>query len=434
MLALLALLSPAHAWQPGLHGGVSAGWFWYLPDGHLEDTWTVVPRLGYRFTDRLGVELDAGFMNGLTPLDKSYWALTPRLNVTYSLWQDGPVEPFVAAGPGLVRTDINRDFSEDQPGSQGSGNQQALDTDFALNAGPGLLIPLASWLDLRTDLRWLVNVGSEPMGVDGNDLYSDIEWTLGIDLHAGAPASDTDGDGLLDEDDACVTEPEDEDGFRDEDGCPDTDNDGDGLLDTADRCPDEAEDVDDFEDADGCPDNDNDNDGILDRADACPVDAGVPEHEGCPDRDGDGFVDASDSCPDTVGVAPDGCPAAVKLEADRVVILEQVHFDTNKATIQPVSHQLLTNVAEVLRTTPRITLVEVAGHTDSQGADDFNLDLSQRRAEAVLAYLVDQGVEPQRLQAKGYGETRPIETNDTAEGRSANRRVEFDIIEQGATD
>ena len=126
---------------------------------------------------------------------------------------------------------------------------------------------------------------------------------------------DTDDDGLRDDVDECVEEPEDVDGFEDEDGCPDPDNDGDGVLDDADKCPTEIEDVDGFEDEDGCPDPDNDGDGILDVDDTCPNEAGLPEKQGCPerDKDGDGILDEVDQCPDEPEDMDgfedtDGCP------------------------------------------------------------------------------------------------------------------------------
>ena len=132
---------------------------------------------------------------------------------------------------------------------------------------------------------------------------------------------DRDHDGIYDINDKCPDQPEDHDGFQDEDGCPDPDNDNDGLPDTVDKCPDEPEDMDEFEDADGCPDPDNDKDGIPDLNDACP---NAPEdgkgklpHDGCPwtteDRDGDGIPDAIDKCPDEPEDKDgfqdaDGCP------------------------------------------------------------------------------------------------------------------------------
>ena len=217
-----------------------------------------------------------------------------------------------------------------------------------------------------------------------------------------APAADQDGDGILDNVDQCPRVAEDKDGFEDEDGCPDPDNDKDGIPDVSDKCPNEPEDKDGFEDDDGCPDPDNDKDGILDAADKCPLEPGV---------------------------APDGCPKKYNLVVvteTKIEIKQTVYFDTNRATIKPVSFALLNEVAQALSDNPKIE-VEVGGHTDSQGNDAFNLRLSQQRADSVRLYLMKRGIGSNRVVAKGYGENVAIADNRTAGGRAQNRRVEFVI-------
>jgi MYXO-CTERM domain-containing protein len=255
----------------------------------------------------------------------------------------------------------------------------------------------------------------------------------------GVPDPDNDKDGLLDDDDACANEPETRNEYQDDDGCPDElpDSDGDGLLDRVDECPDQAEDMDSFEDEDGCPDDDNDGDGVVDTADRCVNEAGPAENHGCPDtdRDGDGVVDRLDNCPDEPGTARNqGCKARqrVRLAGDKLEILEKVFFQNNRAVIQRRSFALLRNVAQVMMYHPEIKHVEVEGHSDDRGDDDYNLKLSQQRAEAVVQFLLKEGVERERLSAVGYGEARPIDTNTTAAGRAANRRVEFRIVDDGA--
>lgn len=246
---------------------------------------------------------------------------------------------------------------------------------------------------------------------------------------------DQDGDGILDNVDRCPRDPEDKDSFEDEDGCPEPDNDKDGIPDKADKCPNEPEDKDSFEDEDGCPDPDNDKDGILDTTDKCPNDAedkdGFEDEDGCPDPDNDKdtILDAADKCPNEHGVPPDGCPKKYNLVVvtDKKIELKQtVYFDTNRATIKRVSNALLDDVALALRDHGKL-VVEIQGHTDSQGKDSFNLKLSQRRADAVRLYLVKKGIDAARMVAKGYGEDVPIADNRTATGRSQNRRVEFVI-------
>jgi len=289
---------------------------------------------------------------------------------------------------------------------------------------------------------------------------------LGFGGHSGhsAPAShsrelDRDGDGIPDLADRCPDQPEDKDGFEDTDGCPDPDNDkdgvldaddrcinvpgvaalqgcpdsdGDGIADSEDKCPNEAEDKDGFEDGDGCPEPDNDKDGVLDVADACPLVPGPAENKGCPDadRDGDGVVDRLDRCPDEKGLTKNaGCPD-VSIGDGHLEIIESVYFKTDRAEIEPRSFELLDKVAAVLASRAKMT-IQVEGHTDSQGDDAYNKKLSQRRTEAVVAYLVKKGIAKARLSAKGFGEEKPIADNSTAEGRAQNRRVVFTILSGG---
>jgi OOP family OmpA-OmpF porin len=249
---------------------------------------------------------------------------------------------------------------------------------------------------------------------------------------------DTDGDGILDPVDNCPRVPEDVDGFEDTDGCPDDDNDKDGLADRVDKCINDPEDRDSFEDDDGCPELDNDNDGFADKVDTCPMDPedkdGFEDDDGCPDvdNDKDGILDKDDKCPNEHGVPPDGCPKKythVVVTEKKIELKQTVFFDTNRATIKPVSFALLNDVAKALADNPKIK-VEIQGHTDSQADDNFNLKLSQRRAESVRTYLAGRGISKDRMLPKGYGEDVPIADNRTADGRSQNRRVEFVITER----
>jgi outer membrane protein OmpA-like peptidoglycan-associated protein len=240
---------------------------------------------------------------------------------------------------------------------------------------------------------------------------------------------DTDGDGLPDAEDACPTQP----GPRETRGCPQSkDSDGDGTPDDIDRCPLDPEDQDGFQDEDGCPDPDNDGDGIVDKIDACPNTPGPIENRGCPilDRDKDGFADDVDRCPDEPGVAPDGCPrkyTLVEVKKDRIVIKQQVRFATAKWKVLPDSYALLDQVVQVLKDQPAMR-VSVEGHTDSVGGEAMNMKLSQARAEAVRDYLVRKGVAEDRLEAVGYGPTKPIASNKSETGRAQNRRTEFRIV------
>jgi outer membrane protein OmpA-like peptidoglycan-associated protein len=237
----------------------------------------------------------------------------------------------------------------------------------------------------------------KPGDMDGDGILDDVD-------NCPKSPEDKDGDGIPDVKDKCPLEQEDFDGFQDEDGCPDPDNDADGLADRVDSCPNEPEDRDGFQDEDGCPDPDNDKDGIPDSSDACPNEFGVP---------------------------PDGCPkkySLVVVTEKKIELKQTVYFDFNKASIKSVSFALLDDVAQAMKDNPKIK-VEIQGHTDSVGDDNYNLKLSQKRAESVKAYLVKKGIDSGRMVPKGYGENVPIADNRTTAGRDQNRRVEFVITE-----
>ena len=276
-------------------------------------------------------------------------------------------------------------------------------------------------------------------------------WRALLGINIQHDELDTDHDGIPDRIDACPTEPEDFDGFQDDDGCPDPDNDGDGILDEEDRCPNEPETVNGIADDDGCPDGsalDKDGDGIPDAVDKCPLDPedidGFQDEDGCPDPDNDrdGIPDELDKCPfdrETInGIDDDdGCPDEGEglteyVENQRIIINHTVNFETGKSVIKDDSKSLLNQVALQILAHDEIKKVRVEGHTDSQGSDQANQVLSQDRADSVRTYLMGRGVPGEKLEAVGYGESKPIDTNDTAAGRARNRRVEFVIIESGS--
>ena len=271
-----------------------------------------------------------------------------------------------------------------------------------------------------------------------------LEWMPAIEeKQPPPPPSDRDGDGIIDKQDACPDEPGVASDDAEKNGCPPpADRDGDGILDDDDACPDEPGVASDDPEKNGCPPPpDRDGDGILDDDDACPDEPGVasddPQKNGCPppqDRDGDGIFDDDDACPDQAGKPNEdpkknGCPIAIKTE-EKIEILQRVEFETNKAVLRPESDEVLEAVRKVLEDNPDVTKILVEGHTDDRGADYYNLALSKRRAAAVVKWLTDHGIAAGRLTSQGFGETKPIDSNDTEEGRQNNRRVEFRIIEQ----
>ncbi len=336
------------------------------------------------------------------------------------------------------------------------------------------------------------------------DVVDKCKNTPGPVENEGCPYGDRDGDAINDKADQCPDAPEDKDGDRDADGRPDLDVDGDLIEDCVVGCPvmvkgpdgtdvaavcdtcftgppeQSKEDMDKFEDGDGCPELDNDKDGILDTVDGCPNDAGPLETRGCPDKDGDKFPDIEDKCPaekgidqkatnpekhgcprpdsdgdgffDDVDACPkepgvswannpewkkkspkggDGCPPLLSLviiKADRIDIKQQPQFDTGKAVVKPASAELLRQVATAIRTSPGITKVIIGGHTDDVGDDEYNMRLSQDRANSVRQWMIDkEGLDPALLVSTGFGETQPIASNRTKAGRQQNRRVEFKV-------
>jgi outer membrane protein OmpA-like peptidoglycan-associated protein len=223
-------------------------------------------------------------------------------------------------------------------------------------------------------------------------------------------------------------------------GCPIGDRDGDGVMDPDDLCPDTPQGEHPDPNRRGCSAGDRDKDGVLDPVDMCPDEpAGIhpdPDRPGCPlpDRDHDLVPDAVDACPDTPG-APDpdpkknGCPGLVTVTGGELKIIKPVFFATDQDVILPQSFPVLKAVAVVLKHAVQIKKMSVDGHTDDRGGVAHNQDLSERRARSVVRYLVREGVEEARLEAHGYGQSRPIKDNATQQGRAANRRVEFHVID-----
>jgi outer membrane protein OmpA-like peptidoglycan-associated protein len=254
--------------------------------------------------------------------------------------------------------------------------------------------------------------GCKPTDRDGDGLIDDEDAcpdTPGPIENKGCPWGDKDGDGILDNEDRCPEVP----GPKENNGCPFGDRDGDKIPDNVDKCPDQPEDFDGWEDADGCPDPDNDADGIPDVRDKCPL---QPETM-------NGFED-EDGCPD---VKLD--LVEVRRDIGKIEIKEKVFFDTGKSTIKSQSFTLLNQVAAVLKAYPTMQVL-VEGHTDSVGGHEFNMRLSDNRADSVRVYLVQQGIQPDRLTAQGFGPDKPIASNQTSKGREQNRRVEFTITKE----
>ena len=333
------------------------------------------------------------------------WAFYPRATIANLTTGD---ELTFGAGVGFtpvvdrfhVRLELDGSFT---PGPSDKDEERFGDpahTPFEVLASAEYVFPFG--LGLR---------GGVGKGITPGFGATDFRVFVGASYAIFAPI-DRDRDGIADPDDACRREPEDLDGWEDADGCPDPDNDADGLDDAFDTCPDEPEDVDGYQDTDGCPDPDNDGDGIWDEEDLCPDE---PEF-----RDG---VRDEDGCPDSkLAVVTEG----------QIAILQPILFRSGSARIERGSMNIVSTVAKLMLKERAILQLRVEGHTDNKGNADGNLKLSQRRAEAVMKELMKLGIEGSRLEAAGFGDTRPVASNRTEEGRAKNRRIEFLILAQAA--
>ena len=229
---------------------------------------------------------------------------------------------------------------------------------------------------------------------------------------------DRDGDGIIDADDKCP----DVKGLASLQGCPDKD--GDGITDADDKCPDVAG----LAKYQGCPIPDTDGDGINDEQDKCITEKGVARYQGCPipDTDKDGVNDEEDKCPNEAGpVSNFGCPVIAQAVIDKInYAAKNIFFATGSAKLLPKSYKSLNEVATIMAA-DKTLMLDVDGHTDSQGKPDKNQTLSETRAAAVKAYLAGKGVDESKMTATGHGQDMPVADNKTAAGKAKNRRVEL---------
>jgi len=334
--------------------------------------------LGYNFTQAFGLEAvftGANLEDDLTSSSvdlKNY-----RLDALYHFMPDRALVPYVAVGAGQYELESDR--------------------EFMANYGVGLLYFFEDKIALRADIRHLAVTNES--NLENNLLYS-----AGLKFQFGEPSKPAPVVAAP----APVVAP-----------AP-KDSDGDGVTDDLDQCPDTPKGV--KVDAKGCP-LDSDGDGVPDYLDQCPdTPKGVKvDAKGCPlDSDGDGVPDYLDKCPGTPkGIIVDekGCELKLTL---------RIKFDHDKAEIKPEFKDEIARAAAFVRENPQAPYILLAGHTDSQGSDEYNQKLSERRAEAVRQALIkDHGLDADKLKARGYGEAQPIADNATAEGRYENRRVEL---------
>jgi len=446
LLPSLALAEGADlpAWWLAPGGGVA-----WIPNelGTKDTAPTFGGILGFRLSSSWALEARGHFASAdfEAPKTGSADLLHGEGNLTWFLTKSA-FKPYFTGGAGAINAD------------DGTTSK----TKFAWNGGAGFHIGFSSSVALRLEGRvvsYKVNTtptkeefkyqpevfgglafgfGGKPRDDDKDGVPNKLDRCPGTPLGARVDGSgcpvDSDGDGVPDGLDQCDGTPK--GATVDAKGCP-NDTDGDGVLDGIDTCASTPAGA--HVDAKGCP-MDSDNDGILDGLDQCEnTPAGCTVNaNGCPsDADQDGVCDGIDKCPDTpanVRVDKNGCPIEMSQKETELldtgmIRLQDVNFDTGKATIKPESESVLDEVGNILARWPELR-IEIGGHTDSRGSDAYNKNLSDARAKAVLDYLINKFPElkPEQFSSKGYGETQPIASNTTQLGMAKNRRVEFKVL------
>jgi outer membrane protein OmpA-like peptidoglycan-associated protein len=392
---------------------------------------SVESKYGFGPSLYLGSYLGAGFSIGanygvnkfeIDNINADYTSVDAFLKFNFS---SRKFSPYLIGGYGL--SDFGKKLTFE-------GVFKSLGAGRTIHGGLGFDISISNKisLNIRSAYRW-----SEEKGT-----YKHLQHMVGLNYNFGQ--GDSDKDGIPDNKDACPDEP----GLKEFNGCPDTD--GDKIPDNKDNCPEEfgteimngcpdsdKDGVADNEDEcpeqeglielNGCPDNDAD--GVADKDDECPEEVGVVDNNGCPwpDTDGDGVSDKDDACPEELGSPENsGCPELSNEVVQTInQLATQINFAAGTDRIQGKAVvESLNEIKTLLDNNPNGNLI-IEGHTSSDGDADTNFALSELRAAAVKAFLVNLGVNPDRLKTEGYGEERPIADDTTLEGRAKNRRVQF---------
>jgi len=397
-------------------GGALAYEFRFLPYLAIEPRYTLY---GFSLDDSDGGPTGRSFAQMAGAHLRLY--PTPKAKLGQLWLGAGPEMVFIASGPDSIRAGL----------SAGTG--------FEFNA------------------NWLMAIGPflrYSHIVQPNDATSGPQdaqfFQAGLSLAFGGkrPATeDQDGDGIADREDACVGVAEDFDSYQDLDGCPETDNDRDGVPDPQDACPLEPGVASDLPSANGCPavdlDLDLDEDGIANEVDECPDQAedmdGFEDEDGCPDLDADRdkILDPTDLCPDEAETVngfqdEDGCPDEVPddtaVSSLRVLqeLGEPIYFETKASTLSPEGRQTLERLANMMASHPEIGMIRIEGYAGAEGSRASSQTLSEERAETIRRELVRIGVNPTRLQTRGYGQ-RKLQVSTQA-GNGNNRRAIFRVM------
>lgn len=393
---------------------------------NVNDHWNILPSVSYVSLSRyVGDGFSVGVRGSLNRISKlgdvevddlSHYAVDGTIK--YNLLKGTKIDPFVEFGGGYTWVD-----------EIGAGT---------VNGGIGLNYWFTDFIGLTVQTQYKhafedygvrhfqhlagISIRFGGTDTDGDGIYDKDDAcpeVAGLEAFNGCP--DADGDGIEDSKDSCPNEP----GSKEMNGCPDSD--GDGVADKDDACPNEAG----LAALSGCPDADGD--GVADKDDECPSEAGPSENNGCPwpDSDGDGVLDKDDQCPDVAGtVANNGCPEVTEeVQKQLNDYARTILFDTGKASLKPETTRVFVDIIRILNEYPNARFT-VEGHTDSVGSAKLNQELSDKRANSVRDFLIEEGIDASRLQAIGYGEDRPIASNNTRAGRTQNRRVEINLIKE----
>ena len=420
----------------------------------VNQNWNILPSVSYLSLARsVGNNFSVGIQGSINKIDKFvvYDRSNPKQD-SYGYVVTNPGSLMYYAVDGNVKYSFMSMIKSkviDPSLRLGGGYTFMGDSSFGtINPGIGLTIWFSENVGLALETTYK---GSQLIGANrsviGNsyvpDAPSHFQHTVGLTFQFGG--KDTDGDGIYDKKDACPEVA----GLKQFNGCPDTD--GDGIIDGSDACPTESG----LATLNGCPDKDGD--GIADKDDACPDVKGLAAFKGCPDTDGDGLADKDDKCPTVAGPKSNGgCPV---LDADKdgvpdledacpIVagpasnkgcpevtqeVVEQLRtearaitFNSGKATFNTAdvkSNSSLDAIKNILKNYPTAKW-EVQGHTDSTGGAKLNQKLSEDRSKAVVDLMIQNGIKAENITSKGYGPSKPVQSNKTKEGRAANRRTE----------
>lgn len=381
----------------------------------------------------IGAGFSLGLQGGINTIEKINGVSNPSISsysadAFFSFYpkNSGVLRPFLKAGYGWSNFDISGDLID--------GRLLSRDVSKTILGGIGV--------DIMFDSSFGITVQTEYRNAFEIFGTNYLQHQIGVSYQFGS--GDMDKDGVPDKKDECPEVP----GLKEYNGCPDTD--GDTVIDKKDTCPEIPGKV----EYNGCPDTDGD--GIADPDDACVELPGTPEMNGCPDTDGDGVSDDTDTCIDEVGpLENNGCPwpdadndgvadkdDLCKDEAGAVAnngcpelsdeIMKTINDRGAKINFAASSDKILGKKMRTILLEIRDILVEnpkgnllIEGYASADGSEDFNTELSVRRAETVRDLLVSLGISEARLQVKGLGETAPIGDNESPEGRAENRRVQF---------